>query len=212
MQAARRRKQHTSASCGQAAANGRQLQQPRGRTRAMENRLEHDFDSAAEAFWKMFLLDEAFEKALYQHLRLEVVHKTLTYEGEGTNLLVRREMHLNPERDIPVALAKLLRGATLVKERGEFDAAAGHFDIDVELPVIGRFVNFTGRYTWTPTGENAFRRTWEGKCRARVPLVGRQVERYLLNEVEASLTKAYQFTQSWLSQRHRQSHGNEQDR
>lgn len=166
----------------------------------MDHRLDHTFEVSPEHFWRTFLLDEGYERALYEHLRLKIEHKTVRQQGEGQQLIVEREVHLRPERELPVALAKLIRGATLVKERGRFDARAGKLEIEVDLPVIGRLVDFTGCYTWQETGAEVFRRTWQGHCIAKVPLVGRSLERYLLGEIEQSLARAYEFTVRWLAE------------
>lgn len=164
----------------------------------MEQRLEHRFDVSAERFWRTYLLDEAYGRALYDHLRLKIAHKAVRQQGEGPDLVISRELHLLPDRDVPSALAKLLKGATLVKEQGHFDARARRFEVNVELPVIGRLVDFTGRYSWSDGLSEGFVRVWEGHCVARVPLVGRALERYFLGEVETSLAEAHAFTNSWF--------------
>lgn len=164
----------------------------------MQQRLEHLFDVDAKHFWDVFLFDDDYLQGLYRHLKLKIEHKQLTRQGSGDELVVRRELHLTPDRNLPVALAKLLRGATLVKEYGVFDGRKQQLDIKIELPVIGRLVDFTATYTSEGESEVGFKRVWQAECRARIPLVGRQVERYLLGETQSSLAQAYAFTRTWL--------------
>jgi len=164
----------------------------------MQQRLEHTFGVDPKRFWQIFLFDERYERDLYDHLELTIEHKSLTREGEGPDLRATREIHLTPDRNIPGVLKRLIRGTTLVKERGYFDAGARRMEIQVELPVIGPLVSFGGVYSWPPGNDSPFTRTWEAYCTTKIPLVGHQVERYLLGEVEESQRKAYEFTRHWL--------------
>lgn len=165
----------------------------------MQQHLEHELGVGADTFWETFLLDETFERDLYEHLKLRVEHKQLEREGSGSDLVIRREMHVVPDRQVPAALTRLLRGATMVKEKGVFQARERRMDIEVELPVIGRITEFNGRYSWGPAEPQRMVRAWDAVCRVRVPLVGSQIEKYLLGEVAHSLQQAHEFCKTWFA-------------
>ncbi|MBK8482694.1 MAG: DUF2505 domain-containing protein [Proteobacteria bacterium] len=165
----------------------------------MDLHIEHTFAASAERFWSMVLLDPDYQDALYRALRLKIEHCAIEREdGEG-GLRLRRELHLTPDRELPSALRKLVRGAALVKERASFDAQAGRMTIEIELPVIGAWVDFRGTYTWRMVGPARLQRDWDARCRARLPLVGRQIETYLLGEMRTSFEQGYRFTCDWLA-------------
>jgi len=97
-------------------------------------------------------------------------------------------------------LDKLMRGANLVTEHADYDARAGRLISTVELPVIGPRVDFGGRYTWQPTDRGSgIRRVYEGWCDAGIPLVGRKVEKFLLQETRESFGQVYDFTSRFLA-------------
>lgn len=166
----------------------------------MDLHLEHTFAADAEHFWSVVLLDPAYRDALYRRLRLQIEHCSIDTQGSGSALQLRRELHLTPQRELPSALRQLVRGAALVKERANFDARAAKMTIEIELPVIGAWVDFRGVYTWRMQGPAQLQRCWDAQCHARLPLVGRQIEGYLLGEMRASFEEAYRFTCEWLAQ------------
>lgn len=166
----------------------------------MDLHLEHTFAASSERFWSVVLLDPAYQDALYRELRLKIEHCAIEREEGAGGLRLRRELHLTPDRELPGALRKLVRGAALVKERASFDAQAGRMTIEIELPVIGPWVDFRGTYTWRMVGPGQLQRDWDAHCRARIPLVGRQIEAYLLGEMRASFEQGYRFTCDWLAQ------------
>ncbi|MBK6847847.1 MAG: DUF2505 domain-containing protein [Proteobacteria bacterium] len=165
----------------------------------MDLHLEHTFAAAPQRFWSVVLLDPEYQDALYRQLRLHIEHCVIEHEGSGDELRVRRELHLTPDRELPAALRKLVRGTALVKERALFDARAGKMTIEIELPVIGAWVDFHGVYTWREQGPAQLQRNWEAHCHARLPLIGRQIETYLLAEMASSFEQAYRFTCDWLA-------------
>lgn len=167
----------------------------------LEHRVEHRLDVAADRYWELFLFDEAFRRALYDHLALKIEYLDVTRLGDEPSDPVRRELHIVPDRQIPGALAALVRGMSLVKERSRYDPRQKTLEVAVELPVIGKLVDFSGRYSSRELSGSSFVRVWEGRCRARLPLVGRQIERYLLRELERSFELNVAFTRRWLAQR-----------
>lgn len=166
----------------------------------MEQRIEHIFETTPARFWNTFLLDEAFRKAVYAHMNLKIARLELQHDGDGDALSVQRTIEIVPERNAPAFLQKLLAGASLVKEVGIYDAQKQEMTVSIELPVIGKRVEFGGRYTWEVLGENRFKRIWVGYCNARIPLLGKKLESYLLDEVQQTLDQVHGFISEWLAQ------------
>lgn len=161
----------------------------------MNQTIEQSYDVSPERFWDVFLFDEAYSRALYEHLKLNV-QKREVERGER----VRRVVHMMPERNVPRLVDKLLMGASLVKERGEYDPDRQRMTIEIELPVVGSRVRFGGTYSSVSGGSGGFRLVWQTYCEARIPLVGGRLERYLLDEVKQSFADQYVFTKRWLAE------------
>lgn len=164
----------------------------------MKHTIEHVFDTSPERLWEVFFFDETYGRGLYERLRLRVARRELQREGEGASLIVRRKLHLNPERELPAALRRLLQGASTVRETGEFNAALRRYSVKIELPVIGNLVDFGGEYTWETLPNGQLRRIWRGRCDAKIPLIGGRLEAHLLGEIEQSMAENFAFTRDYL--------------
>lgn len=161
-------------------------------------KVQQDFEADPRRFWRVTLLDSDYLEGLYEHLSLKIEDLELFHEGSGDDLVVRRTLRYVAERQKPGVLDKLMRGANLVTEHADFDARAGRLISTVELPVIGSRVDFGGRYTWQPL-DGGIRRVYQGWCDAGIPLVGRKVEQFLLQETRDSFDQVYDFTSRFLA-------------
>lgn len=164
----------------------------------MRQTIEHVFDTSPERLWEVFFFDDDFARGLYERMKLRVDHRELQREGQGETLIVRRKLHIVPDREVPGVLKKLLSGASTVKETGEFNAALRRYSVKIEVPVIGSMVDYGGEYTWETLPSGQTRRVWTGRCEARIPLISAKVEKYLLGEIEQSMADNYAYTKQWL--------------
>jgi hypothetical protein len=160
--------------------------------------IEQEFAVPAARLWQVLLFDRAYQQQLYDHLRLKIESLEIEEEGAGEALKVRRQLRFLANRNPSGVIAKLLKGASMVKQDEVFDQRAGTMRIKIELPVIGKRVEMTGEYTWEPTGNGGCRRRWLGSYQAKIPLVGGQIEAYLIKETEQSMAESYQFTARYL--------------
>ena len=167
-------------------------------TAGVRHTIEHVFDTSPERLWEVFFFDEAYARGLYERLRLRALRRDLQHEGAGETLIVRRRLVIQPERELPPALARLFAGASNVREIGEFNAAHRRYSVRIELPVIGALVDYGGDYTWDTLPSGQVRRLWSGRCEARIPLIGARVEAYLLGELERSLSEGALYTRQYL--------------
>jgi len=166
----------------------------------MEHRFEHHFAHITPAtYWNLFFFDEAYNDALYAHLGVAILEKTIdgALELDATSR-IERHLSLKPQRSAPGFVDKLLGKATTIREDSRLDMDAGTMATSIHLPTIGGRVDFGGTYTWRPEADG-FVRIWSGHCHARFPLVGKKMERYFLGELEKDLERSYQFTLKWLA-------------
>jgi hypothetical protein len=168
----------------------------------MEQHLQHEFPSIeADDFWQMYFLDEQYGQALHRHLALRLEKSEIETRGEGDTLHIVRKTEMVPDRNIPVVIDKVLKGARVVKECSTYDAKTKTMTLTVGIPTIGRLIDYGGQYRWTDRAGGGFVRTWKGYCNAKIPLVGRKFERFLLDEMEKGLQNAFEFTVEYLEDR-----------
>ena len=165
-----------------------------------EHNLDYTFPIAPRAFWQLFLLDDDFRAAFYEHLALDLEHLDIKTHGEGDDLVIERDIEMTPHRDLPGFLKKALSGASKVRERGRYSARERKYEVEIVLPVIGRRVDFRGVYTWADS-DHETRRTWRATCNARIPLFGGKLESFLLGQVEDSHQRGALFTERYIKEK-----------
>jgi|JI6StandDraft_1071083.scaffolds.fasta_scaffold01728_2 hypothetical protein len=171
---------------------------PRLACRRMRSTLEQVFDVPAERLWALYFFDEAHGRALSEHLGLRVLDDQLQHEGAGPRLIVRRQLRVVSQRELPPVLRRLVSGALVMQETGEFNAERRRYSVRIELPLVGGLVECGSDFTWDNLPGGQMRRLWEGCCTAKVPLVGARIERAILGELAATIARSHAFTSRWL--------------
>ena len=156
-----------------------------------------EFDVDVEGFWAMFFSDE-YNDALWPAIDVERTQAEFRREGEGDDEVIHRVVDLVPQRDVPAALKKIVKGAIGYQERNVFRRRDNTMEV-VTIPTFfsDRFES-TGTFKVVPAGEGRCRRVYAGKVACSVPLVGRKVERIVVDEVEQSYTRSTAFTRKWI--------------
>jgi hypothetical protein len=164
----------------------------------MRSTLEQVFDVPAERLWALYFFDEAHGRALSEHLGLRVLDDQLQHEGAGARLIVRRQLRVVSQRELPPVLRRLVSGALVMQETGEFNAERRRYSVRIELPLVGGLVECGSEFTWDELPGGPMRRLWEGWCTAKIPLVGRRIERAILGELAVTIARSHAFTNRWL--------------
>jgi hypothetical protein len=164
----------------------------------MRSSLEQVFDVPAERLWALYFFDEAHGRALGEHLGLRVLDDQLQHEGVGSRLIVRRQLRVVSQRELPPPLRRLVGGELVMLERGEFNAERRRYSVQIELPLVGNLVACGNEFTWDDAPDGPLRRVWEGWCTAKIPLIGGQIEKAIVGELAATITRSHAFTSRWL--------------
>lgn len=165
----------------------------------MEYTIRDSFDVSADRYWEVFFSD-AYNAGLWP--ALEVDYKPLQFErtGEGKDLRIIRSQELTPHRQAPKAIQKMVSGTVRYEEKNDFSAA----DSAMKVVTIPNFaadrVDNHGTYRVVPMGDDKCERIWEGVCKVKIPLVGGQIEKYLVGEIQESYRKATDYTRSFLKE------------
>lgn len=171
---------------------------PRLASQGMRSSLEQVFDVPAERLWALYFFDEAHGRALSEHLGLRVLDDQLQHEGVGARLIVRRQLQVVSQRELPPALRRLVGGELVMHERGEFNAERRRYSVQIELPLVGSLVACGSEFSWEDQADGSLRRTWEGWCTAKIPLIGGPIERAIVGELATTIVRSHAFTSRWL--------------
>ncbi len=164
----------------------------------MEYTIRDTFDVSADRFWEVFFSD-AYNDGLWP--AIEVDYKQLKFErtGEGKELRIIREQELTPHRQAPKVIQKLVKGTVIhYVEANDYDASKSSMDIVTTPNFAADRVHNTGVFSVKDAGDGKCERTWAGVCNVKIPLIGGQVEKYLVSEIQESYRKATAYTREFL--------------
>jgi len=110
-------------------------------------------------------------------------------------LLVPR---LTPRREVPRAVQKMVKSATLgyVEER-LYDADRSCIDWKALHGALGRRFHCQGQFRVEPEGDGS-RRVLEGEIRVRILGVGKLIEKTIASDVERTYDVSARFIARWL--------------
>jgi len=153
---------------------------------------EHDFraPSVASIFEAYFQLTDQEDQ------RNEVTREYV--ERADTSATFRRVSVVRPKRTIPAVLRPFVDGDLSFTERVEWRKADDVIDTRIEPSLWNGRVEIAGAYRVVALAPGVVRRTFAGHVSVQVRLVGRRIERAIVEDLGRSMTQAAQVTQSWL--------------
>lgn len=156
-------------------------------------RFEREFVGDAEAYWHAFF-DEDCSREQYEAVGVrsfEVVE--LSRDDRG----VRRSVRVVPARDLP-AMIRRVTGASLgYLETTVYRRAEGTAETVVVPSTLASRIEVVGTHRITASG-GSISRVFEGTVAVRLPLVGRRIERIVLDDMAASYRLGAAITQAWM--------------
>ncbi len=164
----------------------------------MEYTIRDTFDVSADRFWEVFFSD-AYNAGLWP--AIDVDYKQLEFErtGEGKDLRIIRAQELTPHRQAPKVVQKMVSGTAITYvEKNDFTASTSSMKIVTIPNFAADRVDNHGVFRVEEMGENKCARVWDGVCKVKIPLVGGQVEKYLVSEIQESYRKATEYTRTFL--------------
>lgn len=166
----------------------------------MKYRIEDTFDVDATRYWDVFF-DDDYNTALFEHLDIDYTPVKLERTGEGEDLVIVREQELIPRRDVPKVIKKLAKGAIAYREHNRFFASEHRIEVQTVPSFLADKVVTKGSYWLEPTDDGGVKRIFEGECNVTIPVVGKSIEKIIVEEVKASYAKTADFTRRWMSER-----------
>ena len=127
--------------------------------------------------------------------RTEIAHFSTGDSGTDVSF-----SHILSAQDLPAVARQVVPGTFAIIREQHFDPfhdatnrASGRYS--AEIPVAP--VEVTGKYTLEDT-ETGSQMRLETLCRARVPIIGGQIEQLLINGLRTLFSKEGEFTADWV--------------
>jgi hypothetical protein len=116
-------------------------------------------------------------------------------EGETTVINLEREV----ERELPSILAKIFDPIQVLDMTERWRESGDGWTGDWTIQVRGQPVTIMGEFALAPTAAGC-RYTVSHSVKARVPLVARQVEKYILSQTQDGARQELQYTADYLAE------------
>ncbi|MEE9386046.1 MAG: DUF2505 domain-containing protein [Nannocystaceae bacterium] len=160
-------------------------------------RVTDTFATTVPQYWSMFF-DPAYNRDLYPALGMDYELLDLRREGSGVDEQIFRRIRLTPRRELPALLRRFINGTITYEERNHFVRASNRVEVET-IPnyLADRFLS-RGIYSIQAT-TSGVTRVWDGECECRVPLVGRKIEKFIVDEVRRGYENTTVFTRRWLA-------------
>jgi hypothetical protein len=159
--------------------------------------IAHEFDCDAKTFWEVFF-DEEYTREMYSHLKIKEREVQLC---EETDREIRRRIKLVPERDLPGALKSILKGDLGYIEHNVFHKGQDSMDVRIEPTLMKDRFKMNGVFRVVTLRPGRIRREFVGTIEVGVPLLGGQIEKLVMSDVQKSYDAAAKVTSRWVAAR-----------
>jgi hypothetical protein len=136
-----------------------------------------------------------------QDRRVEIARREVLELDDNPSAL-RRVCKVVPRRQLPAILRPFVPGELHYIERLVWRKADDAIDMQIEPSLLGGRTDMHAVYALSLVGPGRVRRVYEGSVHVELRLVGKRIERTIVEDLEASLIQAAQGTQAYLD-----SHG-----
>jgi hypothetical protein len=156
--------------------------------------IRHLFNCSMDTYWAMFW-DPTYAALLEQETG---VHREVLWERQEGAVKVYR-VRFVPQTELPRAIAKLTGSKKLIYEQeNRLNIDAHRLDWQVFPTMAKDKVSATGAMLMRSTSTGV-ERLIDGDISVRVPLIGKRIEKVVLQSVLSSYEQAAQVTHRWLA-------------
>jgi hypothetical protein len=158
---------------------------------------EHVFAGRADDYWWAFF-DEGCTRRQYDAVGVRAF-EIIELADRGDEVV--RILRVTPARELPGFIRKLTGASLSYTETSRLDRGAGVATTEVVPETLSGRIELRGTHRLEPVDSDRFKRIFEGVIDARIPLVGRRVERAVLADMESSYATGAELTQSFMDAR-----------
>jgi hypothetical protein len=161
----------------------------------MKFRCSHTFTGIDLPAYEQLYFDEAFNTALCQAVGLQRTLVSRTQDGNR----IQRVVKVAPDRQVPGPVAKVLGGARIeYTEHVDYTLGSGRGTWRTVSSLLTDKVKSAGTMAFAARS-GGVERTVDGEIEVKIMLVGGTVEKFIVEDVEQSYSKAAEFTRKWLA-------------
>lgn len=161
--------------------------------------LRHEIDTDEDTFWSKIVLDEAFNKKLFEGALKFPGWKLLESKDDGGKI-TRRVQVDPPVGDLPGALKKVIGDKLAYTEEGTFDKASKRYTFKVTPSTMADKTKVSGEMWAEPLGDKKIRRVCRISVEVKVFMVGSMVEERILSDLRASYDNGSTFTNAYIKE------------
>lgn len=158
-------------------------------------RFEHEFRAASPARVFAAYFDPAL--AAEEDRRVDIARREVL-ELDDTPEALRRVCKVVPRRQLPAVLRPFIPGELHYIERLVWTKAADVIEIRIEPSLLGGRIDVVLAYRVFSSGPGRATRVFEGHASVELALLGRRVERSIVEDMAKNLPVAEACTQEWL--------------
>jgi len=155
----------------------------------------HEIDCTPEAFWPFFWDDDAFNEAMYReglHYRsCEILERTPTF----------RRIRLVPKLDLPRPVLRVIGDQFAYEDHATLDRTEHELRWKMVPNRMADRLHMAGSMTLSPTPNERSSLRYQVELDARLPGVGKLLEREMEDEVRRSWEQETSFIQRYLRER-----------
>lgn len=156
----------------------------------------HEFDIAAEDFWKMFFSDE-YEQALWKHLKLR--NPTILERKDEGNTY-RRSVRLEPEIEVPAWAASVVSNTGYI-EHDLLHRDRSSMDVRIEPLMMKDRLQLHGTFKVTSLASGRCRREFSGDVKINVMLIGGKMEKFMVDRLREGYDAAAVMTRDFIARK-----------
>ena len=159
-------------------------------------RISHDFRCSSIAlFWRGYF-DETHQANLDSTSDMK---EREVLEFTETDETIYREVRMVPKRQLPGFIRKFTNELGYT-EKSKLVKADNRMTIDIIPTVFTNRSRITGIYTIEQVDAETIRRTYDGEIEIKVALVGKKIEKTVIEDMQRSFAAGAACTQKWLDE------------
>jgi hypothetical protein len=155
-----------------------------------------DVDCDVSRYWDVFF-DEDYNRSIYAQVG---VRERVWLDGPRDEGELRRwRLRIMPTRDLPGFIKKVVKGDLGYVETAALDRRKNTIDVHIAPTLLSERTTFRATYVIEPLAPGRVRRTFAGKIHVDLPVVGKIIERFIIDDVRRSYSTVARLTSEWCA-------------
>lgn len=159
--------------------------------------LRHEIDTDEDTFWSKIVLDEGFNKKLYEGALKFPAWKLL--DSKSDDAKVTRRVQVDPPvGDLPGPVKKVIGDRLAYTEEGTFDRKAKRYSFKVTPSTMAEKTKVSGEMWCEKISDKKIRRMCRISVEVKVFVVGGMIEDRIMADLRSSYDNSTTFTNQYI--------------